>query len=411
MKIHLQMLKFNYRTNPVAATILILSIILTFIGKISYVSDFRLFSKIDSFLLLVFVILFLLGNLIFYAQLGNFLRTTLNSQIFHMVPEIRKRVIKISLIYFTVYFLWFIYIVYSLEGISLSLFFTTWNLYFLSIMLTTFFYNKVSVYRSNKYIFLKLLFYFSIFGIMTIPQYQKDYFYPVFLFQAGFIGVVIYQMINFAINYISFNAQDNEVKGFGRFINRIEDFFENLPDSVLKRKIERSRNSRRKYVELFEVTIFGVKHWLFYILYPWFGGMFFSVIIDHSNMNIFISGMIGMIGAVFYSYIGNKEKISFLYVTSALPRNQFVNTVLYSIFRKISFFFLPFFPMMIITTYLYNQFSGSYMAYHVPLIVIACTLGVVMFIAWVVWMATLQFADFDRLHRQNKNNYFTRSFK
>ena len=412
MNTNLKIMKFSYRLHPIASIILISGMVLTSAGKFSNTLNLRFFGGIDSLLMLVFVNIIALTNLVFYVLLIHFLRVTLDLQLFHMVPEIRERTIKIGIVYFLIYFSWFIYMVFCLENISLSMFFTTWNLYFLSIMITAFFYNKVSVYRSNKYIIPKLLFYFSIIGIIVSHSQNliKDYFYLVLLFQTGFIGVVIYQMINFTKNFISFNAKDNEVKGFGRFIRRVEDFFENLPDRVLKRKIERSRSSRRKYIELFEITLFGTYHWLIYILYPYIAWIVWGLIIYHEDMNVIISGIPIFSGFYLYSTIGNKDKITFLYMTSGLTRKEFVNTILRTVLRKYFVVFLPLLPFMILYTYIYNVFYGT-MEYHVPVILFTFILAGWLFLTWIIWMATLQFADFDKLTCQKKNKLFARSFK
>ncbi|MDY0016879.1 MAG: hypothetical protein WC212_03660 [Candidatus Delongbacteria bacterium] len=217
-------------------------------------------------------------------------------------------------------------------------------------------------------------------------------------------------MINFRKNFISFNAKDNEVKGFGRFIRRVEDFFENLPDRVLKRKIERSRSSRRKYIELFEITLFGTYHWLIYILYPYIAWIVWGLIIYHEDMNVIISGIPIFSGFYLYSTIGNKDKITFLYMTSGLSRKEFVNTILRTVLRKYFVVFLPLLPFMILYTYIYNVFYGT-VEYHVPVILFTFILAGWLFLTWIIWMATLQFADFDKLTCQKKNKLFARSFK
>ncbi|MFO7811309.1 MAG: hypothetical protein R6V47_08080, partial [Candidatus Delongbacteria bacterium] len=282
------------------------------------------------------------------------------------------------------------------------------NLYFLSLITSAFFFDSISVYRSGKYFILKLMYYIiGIIGIFAIPQFQDEYPIATTIFYAGFAAVIIYQAVSFRRNYIDFNLKEYSKTGFEHTIRSIEKYFESMPEKSLRKRITRSVKSNDKYRELIEITIFGVNHPLIYLLYPWIAAMIWGLIFDHEGMIPFISAIPFLSGTYLSLTIGNRGKITFLYMTSGLSRNEFVNKVLQTVLRKYFIVFLPLLPFMILYTYLYNVFEGV-LSYYTPIILFTLITAGWLILTWIIWMAVLQFADFDKLKSINSESLFSR---
>ncbi len=408
MSKYFKIFKFNYRIMPPAMLSYLAIIFLTVLVKIFGSETYVLFGKIDSVFVLVFVNLFGIACILNYIILILCLKLSLNTPIFHSVPEIRNKIMNYSLIHLLVYFTWFVLIVGGLKDPKLISFLFFLNLYFLSLITSAFFFDSISVYRSSKYFIIKLMFYIiGIIGIFAIPQFQEKYPLSASAFYAVFAAVIVYQAVNFHRNYINFNLKESSDKGFENTISSIEKYFESMPEKSLRKRITHSEKSSDKYRELFQITIFGTYHWLVYLWYPYIAWIVWGLIIYHEDMNVIISGIPIFSGFYLYSTIGNKDKITFLYMTSGLSRKEFVNTVLRTVLRKYFIAFLPLMPFMILYTYIYNVFYGT-MEYHVPVILFTFILAGWLFLTWIVWMATLQFADFDKLKSMNSESLFSR---
>lgn len=408
MKEYIKIFRFNYRTMPLGMLIYLTIVIFTILMKVFDSEAYILFGKVDSVFVLVFVILFGLACQMNYLMLISFLRLNFNSPLFHNIPEIRNKIMNYSLLHLSFYFAWFVFIAGGLKELKLISFLVFLNLCILSLIVTAFFFDSVSVYRSRKYIIIKILFYiFGLIGIFAIPQFQEKYPLSASAFYAVFAAVIVYQAVNFHRNYINFNLKESSDKGFENTIRSIEKYFESMPEKSLRKRITHSEKSSDKYRELFQITIFGTYHWLVYLWYPYIAWIVWGLIIYHEDMNVIISGIPIFSGFYLYSTIGNKDKITFLYMTSGLSRKEFVNTVLRTVLRKYFIAFLPLMPFMILYTYIYNVFYGT-MEYHVPVILFTFILAGWLFLTWIVWMATLQFADFDKLKSMNSESLFSR---
>lgn len=408
MNIYYKIFKFNYRMMPPVMFFYLAIVISTVLMKLLGSEAYILFGKIDSILILVFVNLFGIACILNYVILILTLKLTLNTSIFQSVPEIRNKIINYSLLHLSFYFAWFVFVVGGLKEPKLISFLGFLNMCILSLIITAFFFDSVSVYRSRNHIILKMLFYIlSLIGIFVMPVLQDKYPLSASLFYAGFAAVIIYQAVNFRRNYINFNLKESSEKGFEYSIRAIEKYFESMPDKSLRKRIAFSVKSSDKYRELFEITLFGTYHWLIYIWYPYIAWIIWGLIIYHEDMNVFISGIPLFSGFYLYSAIGNKNKITFLYMTSGLSRKEFVNKVLQTVLRKYFVVFLPLLPFMILYTYIYNVFYGT-MEYHVPVLLFISILTGWEFLTWIIWMATLQFADFDKLVSRNSETLKSR---
>ncbi|HXK50550.1 MAG TPA: hypothetical protein PKW56_08785 [Clostridiales bacterium] len=408
MKDYIKIFRFNYRAMPLGMLIYLTIVILTILMKVFDSEAYILFGKVDSVFVLVFVILFGLACQMNYLMLITFLRLNFNSPIFHNVPEIRRKIMNYSLLHLSFYFAWFVFIAGGLKEPKLISFLVFLNLCILSLVVTAFFFDSVSVYRSRKYIILKILFYIvSLIGIFAMPVLQDKYPLSASAFYAFFAAVIIYQAVNFRRNYIDFNLKTSNEKGFENTVKSIEEYLESMLDKSLRKRIASSVNSDEKHRKLIEITLFGTYHWLIYIWYPYIAWIIWGLIIYHEDMNVFISGIPLFSGFYLYSAIGNKNKITFLYMTSGLSRKEFVNKVLQTVLRKYFVVFLPLLPFMILYTYIYNVFYGT-MEYHVPVLLFISILTGWEFLTWIIWMATLQFADFDKLINRNRESPFSR---
>jgi hypothetical protein len=247
----------------------------------------------------------------------------------------------------------------------------------------------------------------GIIGIFAIPQFQDKYPIATTIFYAGFAAVIIYQAVSFRRNYIDFNLKEYSKTGFEHTIRSIEKYFESMPEKSLRKRIARSVKSNDKYRELIEITIFGVNHPVIYLLYPWIAAMIWGLIFDHEGMIPFLSVIPLIAGSYLSLTIGNKDKTTFLYMTSELSRKEFVNKVLQTVLRKYFIVFLPLLPFMILYTYLYNVFEGV-LSYYTPIILFTLITAGWLFLTWIIWMAVLQFADFDKLKSINSESLFSR---
>jgi hypothetical protein len=408
MSIYYKIFKFSYKMMPPAMLSYLVIIILTVLMKIFDAEAYIVFGKVDSVLVLVFVNLFGLGCILNFIILILCLKLSLNTPIFHSVPGIRSKIMNYSLIHLLFYFTWFVFIVGGLKEPELISFLFFLNLYFLSLITSAFFFDSISVYRSGKYFILKLMYYIiGIIGIFAIPQFQDKHPIATTIFYAGFAAVIIYQAVSFRRNYIDFNLKESSYNGFENTIRSIEKYFESMPEKSLRKRIAQSEKSKDKYRDLFEITIFGVNHPLIYLLYPWVAAMLFGLIIDHEGMIPFLSVIPLIAGSYLSLTIGNKDKITFLYTTSGLSRKEFVNKVLQTVLRKYFIVFLPLLPFMILYTIIYNEFTGV-MEYHVPVILFVFILAAWLILTWIIWMAVLQFADFDKLKSINSESLFSR---
>jgi hypothetical protein len=313
-----------------------------------------------------------------------------------------------SLIHLFFYFAWFVFIAGGLKDPKLISFLVFLNLFILSLLFSAFFFDSISVYRSGKYVAVKILFYIiSLVGIFAMPKYQDIYPLSASLFYVCFATVIIYQAVSFRRNYVEFNLKEYSEAGFENSIRSIEKFFENMPDESLRKRIAHSAKNSDKYRELFEITLFGSYHWLIYLLYPWVAAMLFGLIIDHEGMKPVIIAIPFISGGYLKSILGNKDKISFLYMVSGLSRKEFLNTVLRTALRKYFIAFVPLLPFMIMYTIFYNLFEGN-LSYYVPVFVFMFILAGWLFLTWIVWMATLQFADFDKLRSMSNESLFSK---
>ncbi|MDD3175975.1 MAG: hypothetical protein PHU51_05855 [Candidatus Nanoarchaeia archaeon] len=408
MKEYIKIFRFNYRTMPLGMLIYLTIVIFTILMKVFDSEAYILFGKVDSVFVLVFVNLFGIACILNYIILILCLKLSLNTPIFHSVPEIRNKIMNYSLLHLSFYFAWFVFIAGGLKELKLISFLVFLNLCILSLIVTAFFFDSVSVYRSRKYIIVKILFHiFGLIGIFALPAIQDKYPRSATLFYAGFAAVIIYQAVSFRRNYINFNLKESSENGFENTIRSIEKYFESMPEKSLRKRITHSEKSSDKYRELFEITIFGVYHPLIYLQYPWIAAIVFGLIIDHEGMIPFLSVIPLIAGSYLSLTIGNKDKITFLYTTSGLSRKEFVNKVLKTVLRKFLIAFLPLLPFMILYTIIYNKFTGV-MEYHVPVILFVFILAAWLFLTWIVWMAVLQFADFDKLKSINSESLFSR---
>ena len=267
MKEYFQIFKFNCRMMPLGMLSYLTIVVLTILLKIFDSGAYILFGKVDSVFVLIYVILFGIACELNYLILIRFLKLAFNSPIFHSIPEIRNRIMNYSLLQLSFYFAWFVFIAGGLKEPKLITFLVFLNLCLLSLLIAAFFFDSVSVYRSRKYIVIKIFFYIlSLIGIFAMPQFQDKYPFVATIFYAGFTAVIIYQAVNFRRNYINFNFKESSEKGFENTVKSIEEYFERMPDKSLRKRIERSVKSSDKYRELFEITLFGTYHWLIYLL-------------------------------------------------------------------------------------------------------------------------------------------------
>jgi len=135
--------------------------------------------------------------------------------------------------------------------------------------------------------------------------------------------------------------------------------------------------------------------------------MIWGLIFDHEGMHPFIVAIPFLAGTYLYHTLGNKDKITLLYVTSGLSRKEFLNTVLRTALRKYFIVILPILPFMVIYTFLYNLFEGT-LSYYIPVIIFTLILSGWLFLTWIIWMATLQFADFDKLVSRSSETFKSR---
>jgi len=373
----------------------IIVMLISTLYKITLPANNIFFGSVDEFTKMIIIDLFALSLIAIHIMLFYLLDNTLSNPLFQAVPFIREKVIKYSIFYMSAYYFWFIFIV-GFSKPTLLIFFIILNLFLSSIMITLIFLGRISVYRSGKYLLLKLLFPLSFVGIFFTVKYPKDYEIAVNIFQAGIFSIIAYQMLNFAKNYISFNIKDSSDTGIEYLISSIESFFEKLPDNIVRKKIENSIKSRNKYMSLFDITLFRVNHWVIYLLYPWIAVMFFSVIIDHEGMIPFISIIPMLAGSAIATVLSNKDKINFLYVASRLSRKEFINTVLFTVLRKYFIGYSPILPFLLLYAVIYNSFFGT-LSYIKPTVIFFIVGLGLIFLTWIVWMAVLQFADFDKL--------------
>ena len=328
MKIFYHMYKFIFKAMPQVSIGFLVVLISTTVYKIFFLDlGYNLFSMenitVDKIIFRILFTLFLVGS---YGYFFGLMREMINMPIFQLVPKIRKKAVLFGFCNFLMIYIWAVLIL-GFSNSMFLLFFTMLNLWFLSVCMTLYFFDLISIYRSSKYWLLKLFFLiFSIFGpLVTLKDPMKR---PVLyiVIVSIFLIVVLYQIINFLHNYINLNYKADITKNR---LDSLQNFFVNLTVGSYSSTTRQLKNIKlnKRYFKLFSITLFGP-----ITTYTWLsvGGitsMAYINLIDEWSIKTFIIATIGYFGflAIFNTsrYFKQKDKIGFLFINSGLRRSQF----------------------------------------------------------------------------------------
>ncbi|MBN2788735.1 MAG: hypothetical protein JXR69_00935 [Candidatus Delongbacteria bacterium] len=268
MKSFLQMYKYIFRSTPKVTISFLIMIVSTTIYKIFFLKHGGLYSlesiTIANIIFRIVFTLFIIGS---YGMFFGLMRGVITTSNFLLIPKIRKKALS-----FTFVNLLGIYtcgiLISSFDDPRSVLFFTMLNLWFLSFCMSLYFIDITSVYRSNKYLILKIFFFlFSIAGPLVVV---KDPFKRPVLFitiVSIFLIVVFYQIINFLNHYIRLDLNDDKTKHkLAKNLDSFNDFIADLTTGSYTSTVHQIKHIKleKRYFKLFNITLMGPIG-----IYPW----------------------------------------------------------------------------------------------------------------------------------------------
>ncbi|NOR46099.1 MAG: hypothetical protein GQ534_10990, partial [Candidatus Delongbacteria bacterium] len=262
MKTYLQIYKFIFKAMPkISIGFLILMLSTTFYKVFFLEPGHNLFFMenvtIDQIIFRILFVLSLIGS---YGYLFGLMRETVTTDIFLLIPQIRKKSVVFTFGNFFLIYIWAVLILGFSDSMHL-LYFTMLSLWFLSICLSLFFFDNISIYRSNKYWVFKLFFLiFSISGPLVILKdpMKQPVLYIVII--SVFLLVIFYQIINFLHNYINLNFKTDITKsGLGKKANFLQNIIDNMYEGNYTSTANNLKNIKlnKRYFALFNITLFG----------------------------------------------------------------------------------------------------------------------------------------------------------
>jgi hypothetical protein len=320
-----------------------------------------------------------------------------------MIPKIRKKTLAFSFLILLIIYIWAVFILGVSDSQSLVLF-TMLNLWFLSVYMSLYFFDILSVYQSNKYWFFKI--FFLIFSISAPLVSIKDPIKRPVLYTAiigGFLIIFFYQLINFLNNYINLNfKKDFRTVGLGKkaesLQNIIDNFYVNKNKAVLS-KLKKVKLSER-YFKLFNITLFGPV-----FTYPWlFGGVLYSItyiyfIQEWSLKTLTIAfvvyfGFLALVNTP--RFFKQKNKFEFLFVCTGLSRIDFETICLKVTIRRYLTRFLKTIPSALLIILGNNILFEPIKVYPLgicAILIVFINLSIIYF----SWKSILRNKDYDKI--------------
>ncbi|MBU4485625.1 MAG: hypothetical protein KKD38_01730, partial [Candidatus Delongbacteria bacterium] len=269
MKVYMQMFKYNFKMMPKISISLLIMMVSVTIYKLFFLEfDKNLFSM-DNITIaqIVFRLIFIILVMGIYGQIFLFFRESLTTNIFQMIPNIRKKALIFGFLNLFLVYFWAVFIL-GFNHISVIIFFTMLNLWFLSSCMTLYFFDIVPIYRSNRFWILKMIFAILSFMVPMLSSKSPSK-HPItyFIIISFFLIVVLYQIINFICNYIDFRLkEDFNVKGFGLKMNSLQNIMDNINVWKCRKTIGslKIKAVRDRYGKLIHFTLFGNE-----FIFPW----------------------------------------------------------------------------------------------------------------------------------------------
>ena len=407
MKIYLQMYKYIFKSIPKISISFILMMVSVTIYKFQFLQPgAALFSTKDiTIAQIIFRIVFTLLVIGSYGLVFGFMRGRINLDIFLMVPKIRTKTLAFSFLILLIIYIWAVFILGVLDSQSLVLF-TMLNLWFLSICMSLYFFDIISIYQSNKYWFFKIFFLVFSFSapLVSVKDPMKR---PVLYFAiiGVFLVVVFYQLINFLNNYINLNIKnDFRTVGLGKkadsLQNIIDNFYVNKNRATLS-KLKKVKLSKR-YFKLFNITLFGP-----IFTYPWLCiGAGFSITYIHfiqewslKTLTITFIVYFGFLALVNTpKFFKQKNKIEFLFVCSGLSRIEFEIVYLKVTIRRFLTRLLKSIPSALLIILGNNFLFNPVKIYPLGIYIISFTIFNCCII-YLSWKSILRNKDYDKIKK------------
>ena len=404
MKAYLQMFKLPFKNVPKIGTSFLILILSVTTYKIFFLKSGSIFSMSDitiaKIIFRVFFTLFIIGS---YGLIFGMLRGIADKGIFHLVPEIRKKALIFGFVVIFLIFCWEIFIL-GFTDTKLLIVAAMFNLWFLSSCMTLYFFDIISVYRSNSFWIFKLIFaLLSFIAPMVYAKGPSKHPITYFVIISIFLIVILYQIINFIRNYIGFRLKEDFTReGFGLKMNSLQ----NIIDNFYARKVVNTigvvkiKTVKKRYGKLIHITLFGIE---FYI--PW---LFLDVITGLAYVNnvfemkprtMFIACVLY---SIFFSVTNTprifkkKDEIMFLYQKSNIRRDDFELLILKTAMKvyiiRMLKIVIPIFAVVII----YNMYFGYADPYFLIKLILTIS-AIQLFFIYYFWKTILRNKDYDLL--------------
>lgn len=407
MKTYFMIYKFIFKATPKVSIGFLIMMASTTFYKVFLLDpgDNLFFTENITVDKIVFRILFTLLAIGSYGYIFGFMREMVNMDIFQLVPNIRRKILIFSFSNLLMIYIWSILILGFSNSMQL-LYFTMLSLWFLSICLSLFFFDNISIYKSSKYWVFKLLFLiFSISGPLVILKdpMKRPALYVIII--SIFLIVVFYQIINFLHNYINLNFKADITKsGLGKKANSLQNIIDNMYEGNITSIVINLKNVKlnKRYFSLFNITLFGP-----IMTKTWFSAgalislTYINLINQWSLRTFFITILVyfALVTIVRISkYFKQKEKIEFLFIISELTRPQFELIILKVAIIRYMTRFLKAIPSMVLVIWSNNILFKPVIFY--PLIALVIIVPIFTLISiYIFWTLIIKNKDYDTIKK------------
>lgn len=404
MKVYMQMFKYSFKLIPKITMSLLIMMVSVTIYRLFFLGDeVSLFSKNNTTIAkIIFSELFMLSLILAYYRTFIIISPYFNVSFLQMIPEIRKKALKFTVLNLGLLFVWAIFIL-GYRNFHALFTFTISSLWLFSTMITLA-SCKVPVYGSNRFWVFKLMFALFSFVVPLLSTKEPAKHPTIYTTLISlFLIVVLYQIFNFVRNYMNFRQkEDFSTKGFGLKMNSLQNIIDNFyvkKSLKLLKKIS-NRSYKERNEKLIQLTLFGN---IFFT--PLF---FIGIMIGFGYIHILNEFGIekSIVGIILYFTIllfgisskmfKQKNKLCFLYVAGSLNREDFEKQVLKS---YIKYFLKSLFIILIplITVFIVYKIFFEQIDFIPILVSILIVSSVQIAFIYYFWTVMLRNKDYDKL--------------